>query len=83
MPITQEQNTYNVGSYPWCCEHVVDEVTLSVAPVVRHFSDLVSDYVVVAVNQCVHVAVQALQEVYCADFKFNFDKIVWVGYKVK
>lgn len=66
-------------SNPRWSKHVIDEVCLVEAPVVGDFADLETLEVVVAVDERVHVAVQALQVVDCCRVELHFNEILRVG----
>ena len=71
--------TYDNESNPRWSKHVIDEVCLVEAPVVGDFADLETLEVVVAVDERVHVAVQALQVVDCCRVELHFNEILRVG----
>jgi len=76
------KKTYDVDFEPWGRKHIVNITSFRVVPIVADLSQLVSDDVVISVEQCVHVRVQALWVVYSLLIKLNLNEVIRVSYKL-
>ena len=71
--------TYNHKLYPGRGKHVVDESTFMITPVEANLPHLVSNQIVICVDQSIHVAVQTLQTVNSFYVKLNLHKVLRIS----